>query len=44
MAIFYNKWKKYTEIQLTKNNGLKQSKYEKLSTLPIYKCLSEVKK
>ena len=34
MVIFYKKWKKYYEIQLTKKNGLKYSKIDKLSTLP----------
>ena len=31
--IFYKKWKKYNEIQLTKENGVEQSKNEKSSTL-----------
>ena len=35
MVIFYKKWKKYNEIQLTKKqNGLKYSKNYKSSTLP----------
>ena len=35
MVIFYKKWKKYNEIQLTKKqNGLKYSKNDKSSTLP----------
>ena len=38
MVIFYKKWKKYNEIQLTKNNkkqnGLKYSKTDISSTLP----------
>ena len=34
MVIFYKKWKKYDEIQLTKKqNGLKYSKNDKSSTL-----------
>ena len=34
MVIFYKKWKKYNEIQLTKNKILKYSKNDKSSTLP----------
>ena len=35
MVIFYKKWKKYNEIQLTKKqNRLKYSKNDKSSTLP----------
>ena len=35
MVIFYKKWKKYNEIQLTKKqNGLRCSKNDKSSTLP----------
>ena len=34
MEIFYQWWKKYNDIQLTKNhNGLEQSKNEKSSAL-----------
>ena len=37
MVIFYKKWKKYNETQLTKKqNGLKYSKNDKSSTLPRY--------
>ena len=33
--MFYKKWKKYNEIQLTKKqNGLKYTKNDKSSTLP----------
>ena len=42
MVIFYKKWKKYNEIQLTKKqNGLKYPKNDKSSTLPRYKCTKE---
>ena len=35
MVIFYKKWEKYNEIQLTKQqNGREQSKNEKSSPLP----------
>ena len=34
MVIFYKKWKKYNEIQLTKNQNEKSSKNYKSSTLP----------
>ena len=38
MVIFYNRWKKYNEIQLTKNkNGLKYSKNDESSTLPLWR-------
>ena len=41
MVIFYKKWKKYNEIQLTtKKNGLKYSKNNKSSTLPDFISLS----
>ena len=34
--MFYKKWEKYNEIQLTKKqNGLKYSKNNKSSTLPF---------
>ena len=35
MVVFYKIWKKYNEIQITKKNGLEQSKNEKSSTLPM---------
>ena len=35
MVIFYKKWRKYNEIQLTKKNGLEQSKNDESSTLPV---------
>ena len=34
MVIFYQNWKKYKEIQLTKNKTDKHSKNDKSSTLP----------
>ena len=35
MVIFYKKWKKYNDIQLTKkHDGLKYPKNDKSSTLP----------
>ena len=38
MAIFYKKWKKYNEIQLTKNEmDLNIRKDDKSSTLPLLK-------
>ena len=40
MVIFYKKWKKYNESQLTKKNGLEQSKNEKLSTSLVINGLS----
>ena len=36
LLVFYKRWKRYNEIQLNKNNGLEQSKYEKSPTLACY--------
>ena len=37
MVIFYKKWKKYNETQLTKNKmDIKYSKNDKSSTLPRF--------
>ena len=37
MVLFYNKWKIYNEILLTKKQTiLQQSKNDKLSTLPVH--------
>ena len=41
MVIFYKKWKKINEIQLTTKNGLEQYKNKKSSTLPLLPICKE---